>query len=120
MADREKDTTQRLRKKRGRPRSGWLDDLVAQTGRSRRSLQLAAERAEKIAPDVLNLVKHTNLDTGAYLDRLKVLGHEEQRAKVTHDLQHGEDKAPRRLTALESAWLNAGDDERAAFLRWIA
>lgn len=105
---------------RGRPSDGFLDDMVRSTGRSRRSIQLDLERGEKIAPDVLAKLNRTPLDRGTYLDGIKNLPHDEQRARVEHDLEHGRpQRAKSNLTPLQKAWLDAGADERADFLSWI-
>lgn len=55
-------------------------------GMSERAVQLAAERGKNIAPDVLESITGTSLDKGSYLDELKKLPHEEQRAKVARSL----------------------------------
>ena len=61
---------------------GFAADTAAKTGRSKASTNKALARAEKIAPDVRQAVAGTKLDTGASLDRLAKLTHEEQRKVV--------------------------------------
>ena len=55
----------------GRP-EGFASETSKKTGRSKRSINEAIHRAEKIAPDVRQAVVGTKLDTGASLDRLAV------------------------------------------------
>lgn len=80
------------------------------TGKSERVIRLAAERGEKIAPDVLAKVNRTRLDTGDYLDALKKLPHEKQRAKVDRDL--AAPAPPRRKLFVAAEPL--GDEESVA------
>lgn len=49
------------------------------TGRSKRSINQKVERAEKIAPDVLDAITGSKWDKGVVLDILKRLDHDEQR-----------------------------------------
>jgi ParB/RepB/Spo0J family partition protein len=60
----------------------FVEDTAEKTGRSKRSIELDAERAEKIAPDVMEEISGTPLDQGTVLDGLKSLSHEEQRERV--------------------------------------
>src|SRR5690606_23541799 len=62
------------------------EDTAEKTGQSDRVVRLHAERGEKIAPDVLERVKGTALNKGSYLDDLKKLPPDEQRAKVERAL----------------------------------
>jgi len=55
-------------------------DTAAKTGRSERSVQLDAERGEKVAEDILADIAGTSLDKGTELDALKNLPPAEQRA----------------------------------------
>lgn len=61
-------------------------DAAEKTGRSESSVQKDAARGKDIAPDVLDRIKGTRLDTGVYLDALRKLPHEEQRARVERAL----------------------------------
>jgi ParB family transcriptional regulator, chromosome partitioning protein len=61
-------------------------DTAAKTGQSERVIQRDAERGSKISEKVLSLVKGTRLDTGAYLDKLKTVSHDEQESVVRNDL----------------------------------
>ena len=54
-------------------------DTAAKTGQSERAIQRAAERGEKIAPDVMAEVTGSQSDKGVVLDLLKKLDHDEQR-----------------------------------------
>jgi hypothetical protein len=61
---------------------GFAADTAAKTGRAKRTINLAVQRGERVAPDVLQRVVGTKLDTGASLDRLAKMGPEEQRKVV--------------------------------------
>lgn len=80
-------------------------------GISERAVQRDAERGEKVAPDVLDRVRGTHLDTGTFLDELKKLPEAEQRAKVDRAL--AAPKAPKRAPApmddaeTEEQWFSA-------------
>lgn len=106
--------------KRGRPK-GFVSEMAEKTGMSKRSIQLSIERAEKIPEDVRDMIRGTHLDRGAYLDRIKNLDDEDQRATVVRDLAAGTSKSSSRRTKLEvlkDAWLAADDRERLEFIRW--
>jgi len=62
-------------------------DTARQTGTSERTVQREAERGEKISPDVLELIRGTDLDTGTYLDGLKRFAPDRQRMMVERDLE---------------------------------
>jgi hypothetical protein len=47
----------------------------------------AISRAKAISGDIRAIIKGTKLDTGVYLDSLKGMGPDEQRAKVRDDLE---------------------------------
>lgn len=61
-------------------------ETSAATGRSERAVQRDAERGEKVAPKVLEMVRGTKLDTGAYLDKIKNLMPREQVFAAKRDL----------------------------------
>lgn len=62
-------------------------DTAAATGASERTVQREAERGEKISPDVLELVRGTELDTGTFLDKLKKFSPDQQRMLVERELE---------------------------------
>jgi len=64
----------------------FTEDTAQASGKSERTVQRDAERGEKISPDVLALVRGTELDTGTYLDGLKKFGPDQQRMLVERDL----------------------------------
>ena len=64
----------------------FTEDTAQASGKSERTVQRDAERGEKISPDVLELVRGTELDTGTYLDGLKKFGPDQQRMLVERDL----------------------------------
>lgn len=61
---------------------GFAAETAAITGESKQSINRKIARAEKIAPDVLEGVRGTELDKGVVLDTLKKLDHDEQRQAV--------------------------------------
>lgn len=89
-----------------------FDEATAEAvGMSERVVRLDAERGKKVAPDVLDRVRGTHLDTGTFLDALKKLPEAEQRAKVDRAL--AAPKTPKRAPApmddaeTEEQWLSA-------------
>ena len=64
----------------------FTSDLAARTGTSERSIQRDAERGEKIAPEVLDTIAGTKLDTGRGLDEVKKVPKPEQAAYVERRL----------------------------------
>lgn len=63
------------------------EDQAEKTGIAERTVRRDAERGSKIADDALAAVKGTPLDTGKYLDALKVLPKEEQAQTVRDQLR---------------------------------
>lgn len=61
-------------------------DQAIATGVDERTVRRDAERGEKVCGKALDLVHGTKLDTGVYLDKLKVLSDDDQVAKVKSDL----------------------------------
>ena len=66
-------------------------ETAKKTGQSKRKVERDVQRGEKIAADVRARIRRTHLDNGLYLDVLRRLSAEEQRARVDEDL-----KRPRR------------------------
>lgn len=60
----------------------FVEDTAAKTGASERSIALDAERAEKVAGDVVASITGTEHDKGVVLDELKRLPPEQQRTRV--------------------------------------
>ncbi len=56
------------------------------TGKDERTIRRDAERGEKVAPEAMNKIAGTKLDTGAYLDRIKNLPPDEQIKAVERDV----------------------------------
>jgi len=71
----------------GEPAPRFTEDTAQASGKSERTVQRDAERGEKISPDVLDLVRGTDLDTGTYLDGLKRFSPDQQRMLVERDLK---------------------------------
>lgn len=66
----------------GRPK-GFAQSTAEATGRSKRDINRAVARGEKIAPDVLERIKsNPDLNKGVVLDQLARMSHEEQRETV--------------------------------------
>lgn len=82
--DRSKSQTLRLEDEPAR----FTADTAKATGQSERIVQLNAERGEKILPEVLDMIRGTKLDTGAYMDRLKKMPGSEQLRAAQRDLAH--------------------------------
>lgn len=61
-------------------------ETAAATGRSERAVQRDAERGEKVIDEVVDLIRDTKLNTGAYLDKLKKLAPNDQVATAKRDL----------------------------------
>jgi len=122
----------------------FAEATASKTGKDKRSVQRDAERGANISADVLDFVSGTALDKGTYLDGLKSLPADQQRAKVEADLakskrkptppcalsddqerkaDEGDEvraKAPdageKRETRLMAVWLAASAKERSEFL----
>lgn len=60
-------------------------DTAKATGQSERLVQLNAERGEKVIPEVIDMIRGTKLDTGAYLDKLKTIPREDHRRRSNGD-----------------------------------
>ena len=61
-------------------------ETASATGRSERAVQRDAERGSKVIDEVLDLIRGTSLDTGAYLDKLKRMPPNEQVHVAKRDL----------------------------------
>lgn len=73
---------------------GFVTDTVNKTGRSERAVQIDVDRGKRVAPDIMDMISGTFLDKGSYLDELKELSPEDQKARVEKDL--AEDAESRR------------------------
>ena len=92
----------------------FTTDTATRTGSSERAVRRDAERGEKIADDVLDMITGTHLDSGAYQDQIKNLTHVEQRARVNADL----DKRRREQQFQEKQ--SRDDHEARIGAEWIA
>jgi hypothetical protein len=114
---------------------GFASDTAAATGVSKSTVNRATSRAKAIPGDIRAIIKGTKLDTGVYLDSLKGMEPEEQRAKVTADLAEPKKPAPvvtadpaeeslerlkRLSTALDDALKAATPEARSQFYAWHA
>lgn len=122
----------------GRGNKGFAAETATITGLSKSQTNRKIARAEKIAGDVLEEVKGTDLDKGVVLDTLKKLDHEEQRQAVdrvksgasktvddAYEFIRGEapkpkpkapTRAPSKKNKLMAAWKAANSEDRAEFL----
>jgi ParB family chromosome partitioning protein len=103
----------------------FAEETSARTGKSKRAVELDAERGEKIAEEVLDKVRGTHLDKGRYLDRLKSLPPSSQAAKVEKDLlkEPAGRKVPQKnsdANRLRSAWNNSAMGVKVAFIKEFA
>ena len=69
-------------KKPPKQKKGFAADTAEKTGMSKREINRAKSRTEKIPEDVRDTIKGTNLDTGTYLDWLKGMDPDDQRGAV--------------------------------------
>lgn len=115
----------------------FADDQSEKTGVSARTVRQNAERGEKVTTAALAMVKGTKLDTGQFLDRLKKIEPEGQRAFVQRELDALQKHKPksaaphapdpqddyevreRQVAALMAAWNKAGKEAREAFMERI-
>ncbi len=65
---------------RGRP-AGFASETAEATGVTKRAVNKAIARTEAIPGDIRAIIKGTKLDTGTYLDSLKGMDPDEQRAQ---------------------------------------
>jgi len=72
----------------GRGKTGFAKDTAQATGKSKRAINQAIRRAEKIVPDLLEEVKGTPIDKGVELDALAKLPEVEQR-RVVEEVKAG-------------------------------
>jgi ParB family transcriptional regulator, chromosome partitioning protein len=116
-------------------------DTAAKTGASERTIQLDAERGEKINLAAGAMLKGTALDTGVFLDKLKKIKFENQPEYVKRELDklkaqaekpkkskpapHAPDPdddysvREKQITALMNAWNKAGKEAREMFIERI-
>jgi hypothetical protein len=78
----------------------FTSDTAARTGKSERSVQRDAERGSAIDPEILEAVRHTNLDKGRVLDALAATPRDDQAAMLAEirgqPPRDGTSRAPRR------------------------
>jgi ParB-like chromosome segregation protein Spo0J len=93
-------------------------DTAKATGNSERVVQRDAERGEKVLPEVMDLIRGTKLDTGAYLDKLKSMPGSEQFTAAKRDLsflkQQDRDREKIKIANVNKTKLDADIRQRAA------
>lgn len=112
----------------GRGNKAFARETAEKTGLDKRNINKAISRAERVAPDVRADIKGTPLDKGVYLDSIKNLPAEEQRARVAHDLASPKKRViaadpdndtevlEKQVAALMAAWNKASRAAREEFL----
>lgn len=70
----------------------FADATAKATGKDPRTVRRDAERGEKVIDEVLDLIRGTPIDTGAYLDKIKKLPPNEQFVAATRDLKESREK----------------------------
>lgn len=73
----------------------FAEDQAKATGASKRTVQLDAERGEKISDAALDLIRGTTLDTGSFLNKLKTVPKDEQVTTVRDQLRAMRGSKPR-------------------------
>lgn len=106
---------------------GFAADTAKATGHSKRSINRSLARGKAIERPVLGLIAGTDLDRGTYLDSLKGMTPDEQRAQVRSDL--AEPKKPKgtyvnaqreqQFENLKRDWSMAPKGVRLRFLAWL-
>lgn len=105
-------------------------DTAKKTGQSERAVQRDAARGEKIAPDLLNQIAGTKLDTGKTLDELAAVPKEAQPARLIEIAERKVVKpAPAPLNDLETEeqwrssmmrlWNRAPNEWRENFIEYV-
>jgi ParB-like chromosome segregation protein Spo0J len=84
------------------------------TGQSERTVQLHAERGEKIADDVLAFIQGTELDTGTYMDKLKRLWVSDQMTVAKRDLADLRRRERKTTVAKSSTMARRSDPPQSA------
>lgn len=64
----------------------FSEDQSNKTGASERTVRRDAERGERVAPEAMQMIRGTKLDSGAYLDRIKTLPPDDQVTTIKRDL----------------------------------
>ena len=109
-------------------KKGFAAETAGATGLSKATINRAVSRGEAIPDDVLGQIKGTKLDTGVYLDSLKGMEPEDQRAKVTVDLakpkkpkrSFGIDAVEAEFQKLQWLWGQASYEAQRRFKKWVS
>jgi hypothetical protein len=98
----------------GRP-SGFATETSEALGKSKRAINLAIARADKIAPDVLRIVAGTSLDNGASLDKIARMPVEQQRrvaSEVKLDPMSAEEVSTKWRASFIAVWNKGSTEDR--------
>ncbi len=92
--------------------------IARMTGLSKRAVNLALSRGRAIPEDVQDEIKGTKLDKGVYLDSIKGLEADEQRAQVKADLAEPSVQQDAEIRAFNRAYAARGKALRDVQLTW--
>jgi len=116
----------------------FTTDTAETTGRAERSVQRDAERGEKIHPTAMKMISDTKLDTGAFLDEVKVLPTSKQvkfvrarlkrkdpagkkpKSKSRNPANRATAAIGRSLQTVKLAWRRASVEDRRQIKAWVA
>ncbi len=105
----------------GRPQ-GFAGETADATGVSRKQVNRAVARAEKVTEEVRDEIRGTDLDKGVVLDELAKTPPEEQKAKLVQFQSQREqevDPDEKQLAAMQSAWNRSSSEARRRFMDWV-
>jgi hypothetical protein len=89
-------------------------NTAAATGQSERAVQRDAERGEKVIPEVIDMIRGTELDTGTFLDKIKKYPPNDQVAIATRELARIRAEERDHARHKKAAKLQAGVKAKAA------
>ena len=95
----------------------FTQDTAEKTDRAERTIQLDAERGEKIMPAAMNLIIDTKLDTGTFLDKVKRLPNSDQVPFVRRKLKASERKKSKPKKPKVTTAIDAAEDQLEALKR---
>lgn len=100
----------------------FTSDTAKATGHSERTVQRDAERGEKVIDEVMDLIRGTALDTGAYLDKIKKLPPNEQVHAAKRDLAFRRQMDRDKIATIRRSKVDGDVKARAAnaIAEWIA
>ena len=108
-------------------KKGFAADTAKATGMSKRTINEHLARTKAIPADVRDMIKGTRLDTRVYLDSLKGMEPDDQRAKVKADLAAPKKPKPtvptdgveREFEFLKWHWGQKSREAQRRFKKWV-